>query len=74
LIKDDKVLGFDKDFNLIGQADFQEAGLLAMHPTKDLLYVGHTLSIPGVPQDIGAITRSTMNLVPIPLLYERPHA
>lgn len=74
LIGDGKVLKFDKNYNFIAEADFPAAGLLAMHPTKDLLYVGHTLSIPNVPQDIGAITRSTMNLQPITLIYERPHA
>jgi YVTN family beta-propeller protein len=74
LIGDGKVLKFDRDNNLIADADFESAGLLAIHPTKDLLYVGHTLSIPTVPNNIGAITRSTMNLVSVPLIYDRPHA
>jgi len=74
LIEDGKILKFDKDLNFIAEANFDAAGLLAMHPTKDLLYVGHTLSIANVPQNIGAITRSTMNLVTIPLTYIRPHA
>lgn len=74
LIEDGKVVKFDKDFNRIGDVDFEVAGLLAMHPTKDLLYVGHTLSVANVPQTVGAITRSTMNLDTIPVPYMRPHA
>lgn len=73
LISDGKVLKFDKDFNFIADANFKSAGLLAMHPTRDLLYVGHTLSIPNVPENIGVITRSSMTLQPIALPYERPH-
>jgi YVTN family beta-propeller protein len=74
LIEDGKVVKFDKDFNFVGDAPFVAAGILAMHPTKDLLYVGHTLSVANVPQTVGAITRSTMNLVTIPVPYMRPHA
>jgi YVTN family beta-propeller protein len=74
LIGDGKVVKFDKDNNFVAEADFDAAGLLAMHPTKDLLYVGHTLSIQNVPQTVGAITRSTMSLTPIPLPFTRPHA
>ena len=74
LINDGKVVKFDNNFNIIADADFESAGILSMHPTKDLLYVGHTLSVPNVPQTIGTITRSTMNLVTIPVPYERPHA
>jgi YVTN family beta-propeller protein len=74
LIEDGKVVKFDKDFNRVGDADFEVAGLLAMHPTKDLLYVGHTLSVANVPSTVGVITRSTMNLNTIPLPYMRPHA
>nr|HQU73619.1 YncE family protein [Calditrichia bacterium] len=73
LIGDGKVLKFNSDHELVGQADFVAAGLLALHPTKDLLYAGHTLSIPDVPATIAAIQRSTMTLTVIPLPFERPH-
>jgi YVTN family beta-propeller protein len=74
LINDGKILKFDENYNFIAEADFEAAGLLAMHPSKDLLYVGHTLSIPNVPQTLGAIQRTTMTLETISLPYIRPHA
>jgi YVTN family beta-propeller protein len=74
LIGDNKVVKFDKNYQVVADVDFPAAGLLAMHPTKDLLYVGHTLSISTVPQTIGVITRSTMSLTEISLPFPRPHA
>jgi len=74
LIGDGKVVKFDRNFQWVADVDFIAAGLLAMHPNKDLLYVGHTLSIPNVPQTIGVITRSTMTLQEISLPFSRPHA
>lgn len=74
LIGDGKVVKFNKNYQVVADVDFPAAGLLAMHPTKDLLYVGHTLSIPNVPQTIGAITRTTMTLQVISLPFSRPHA
>lgn len=74
LIGDGKVVKFNQDYEVIGEVDFPAAGLLAMHPTKDLLYVGHTLSLPNVPQTLGVIQRSSMTLQEISLPFSRPHA
>ncbi|MEL6820736.1 MAG: YncE family protein [Calditrichota bacterium] len=73
LIGDGKVLKFNSDNNLVGQADFIAAGLLALNPSKDLLYVGHTLSVPNVPSTNAVITRSTMALTEISVPFARPH-
>jgi len=74
LIGDGKVVKFNRDFDIVSEVDFPAAGLLAMHPTKDLLYVGHTLSLPNVPQTLGVINRSGMILQEISLPFSRPHA
>jgi YVTN family beta-propeller protein len=74
LIGDGKVVKFDRNFQFVADVNFPAAGLLAMHPTKDLLYVGHTLSIPNVPQTIGVINRTNMSIQEISLPFTRPHA
>jgi YVTN family beta-propeller protein len=74
LIGDGKVVKFDRNYQMVADVNFPAPGLLAMHPTKDLLYVGHTLSLPNVPQTIGVINRSNMTLQEISLPFTRPHA
>ncbi len=74
LINDSKILKFNRENELVGEAEFTDPGLLALHPTKDFLYVGHTLSIPSVPPTLGVIRRSDMNLTLVSLPFSRPHA
>ncbi len=73
LIGDGKVLKFDTHYNLIGSVDFPAAGILALNESNSLLYVGHTLSTPDVPQTLAAINYADMTLTQISLPYARPH-
>jgi YVTN family beta-propeller protein len=74
LIESGKVLKFNRNYELVDQADFESAGLLAMHPTKNFVYVSHTLSRPNVPPTLATIERSDMQLKNISLPFSRPHA
>jgi len=75
LIGDDRVVKFNTRNEVVGTVDFQSPGMLSLHPDKDLLYAGHTMSIPDVPSTIAVIQRSDMTPVQVPLsvLIDRPH-
>lgn len=68
------VLKFDRDNHLVGQADFEVPGMLALHPTRDLLVVGRSMMAVNPPQRIGMIRRSDMRIEEIDIFLPRPHA
>lgn len=75
LIGDDAVVKFNAKNELIGTVSFPSPGMLSLHPSEDLLYAGHTLSIPDVPSNVAVIQRSDMRPVAVPLSVpiDRPH-
>lgn len=75
LIGENRVLKFDRAGELVDQVEFEVPGLLALHPTDDVLYVGRSMSAVNPPRSIGVVRRSTMELEEeIEVLYPRPHA
>ncbi len=74
LIADGKILKFDRHNQLVGQADFETPGMLALHPTKDLLFVGRSMAAVNPPQRIGVVRRSDMTIDEIDTFFARPHA
>lgn len=74
LIGASKVLKFDRQHHLVGQVDFETPGMLALHPTEDLLYVGRSMMAVNPPTRIGAIRRSDMTVEEIDVFIPRPHA
>ncbi|HEX6939447.1 MAG TPA: YncE family protein [Longimicrobiales bacterium] len=75
LIGENRVLKFDRDNRLVAQVEFEVPGMLALHPTEDLLYVGRSMSAVNPPRSIGIVRRSTMELEDeVEVLYPRPHA
>jgi len=74
LIGDNKVLKFDRDNRLVGQVEFERPGMLAVHPTRDLLFVGRSMAAVNPPQRIGIIRRSDMAIEELDVFFPRPHA
>lgn len=75
LIGENRVLKFNRENELVDQATLEVPGLLALHPKKDLLYVGRSMSAVNPPQSFGVITRSDMDLLEeTDLFFSRPHA
>jgi len=75
LIGENRVLKFNRDNELVGQAEMEVPGLVSLHPTKDLLLVGRSMSAVNPPQSVGVIQRSDMKLLKeIPTFFARPHA
>ena len=74
LIGANVVAKFDRDNNLVGQVSFERPGMLAVHPTEDMLFVGRSLTAINPPSSIGLITKSTMEVEEIDVFFARPHA
>lgn len=75
LIGENRVLKFNRENELVNQTTLEVPGLLAIHPQKDLLYVGRSMMAVNPPQSFGVINRSDMDLLEeVDLFFARPHA
>lgn len=75
LIGENRVLKFNRDNELVGQAQMEVPGLMNLHPSKDMLLVGRSMSAVNPPQSLGMINRSEMNTAEeVATFFARPHA
>ena len=74
LIADWRVLKFDRDNNLVGQAEFETPGMLSLDPISDFLYVGRSMAAVSPPTRIGMIERDSMVINEVDVFFARPHA
>jgi len=74
LIGAGKVLRIDAYHRVIDEADFEAAGMLALDPTSDWMYVGRSMAAVNPPQWIGLVRRSTMGISQVDVFLPRPHA
>lgn len=74
LIGENRVLKFDRENRLVSSLEFERPGMLAVHPTQDLLFVGRSMAAVNPPQRIGMIRRSTMEAEEIDVFVPRPHS
>lgn len=74
LIGENRVLKFDRDNALVGQVELEVPGMLAIHPSQELLYVGRSMSAVDPPRRIGLVDRSDMSGDELDVLFPRPHA
>jgi YVTN family beta-propeller protein len=74
LIGAGRVLRVDAYHRVIDESTFQAAGMLAIDPTSDWLYVGRSMAAVNPPQWIGMLRRSAMALSQLDVFFPRPHA
>ena len=74
LIGENKVVKLDRANRVVGEAVFEVPGMMALHPTQDLLFVGRSMTAVNPPQRIGIIERSAMTVEELPVFFPRPHA
>jgi hypothetical protein len=74
LISDGRILKFDRDNRLVGEAEFETPGLLALDPNSERMYVGRSMAAVNPPPRIGVIDRSDMALEEVDVFFPRPHA
>lgn len=74
LIGENRVLKFDRENRLVASLEFERPGMLAVHPIRDLLFVGRSMAAVTPPQRIGMVKRSTMEVEELDVFVPRPHA
>ena len=74
MIGDNRIVKFDRNDRVVAQATFETPGMLSLHPTEDLLFVGRSMSAVNPPQRIGVVDRSDMSIEEVSVLFPRPHA
>jgi len=73
LIGENRILKLDRQNRVIGQAEFETPGLLALQSPGDRLYVGRSMSAVNPPRRIGVIRRADMRIDEIDILFPQPH-
>ena len=74
LIGENRIVKLDRGNRVVGQATFETPGMLALHPARDLLFVGRSMTAVNPPKRIGIIKRSDMSIEELDVLFPRPHA
>ncbi|HEX6309418.1 MAG TPA: YncE family protein [Longimicrobiales bacterium] len=74
LIGDNRIVKLDSNDRIVAQVPFETPGMLALHPTEDLLFVGRSMTAVNPPQRIGVLRRSDMLMNELPVFFPRPHA
>jgi YVTN family beta-propeller protein len=74
LIGANRVVKFDADNQVVGQAELEVPGMVVLHPTEDRMYVGRSMSAVNPPQRIGVLTRSGLEVEQADVFFPRPHA
>jgi DNA-binding beta-propeller fold protein YncE len=74
LIGAGKVLKLDPNDRVLGSAEMEVPGLIALHPSKDLMFVARSMSAVNPPPRMAVIRRSDMTVLDeVDLLFPRPH-
>ena len=74
LIGAGKVLKLDRNDRVLGSAEMEVPGLIALHPSKDLMFVARSMSAVNPPPRMAVIRRSDMAVLDeVDLLFPRPH-
>jgi YVTN family beta-propeller protein len=74
LIGAGKVLKLDRSNRLLGSVELEVPGLMSLHPSQDVLFVGRSMSAVNPPPRMAVVRRSDMKLLDeIDLLFPRPH-
>jgi len=74
LIGDNRVLKFDRENQIVGQAQFQVPGLMIRAADSNRLYVGRSMAAVNPPTSIGEIDTETMLVEEADVFFPRPHA
>ena len=75
LIGENRVLKFNQQNELVSRMETEVPGLMALHPTKDMLLVGRSMSAVNPPSSISLVQRSDMTPIrEVDTFFPRPHA
>lgn len=75
LIGENTVLKFNAANELVSRASLEVPGLMVVHPTDNVLFVGRSMSAVNPPQSFAVVDRTSMEVLDeVDLFFTRPHA
>lgn len=74
LIGEGVVAKLDREHRLVGTAEFETPGMLALDPANDRLFVARSMTAVNPPARIGIIRPSDMSIEEVEVFFPRPHA
>ena len=74
LIGDNRIVKLDRNDKVVAQATMETPGMMSIHPTQDLLFVGRSMTAVNPPPRIGVVRRSDLKIDELDVLFPRPHA
>jgi DNA-binding beta-propeller fold protein YncE len=74
LIGEGVVAKLDRNHRLVGTAEFETPGMLALHSEQDRLFVARSMTAVNPPPRIGIIRPSDMSIEEVEVFFPRPHA
>ncbi len=74
LIGEGVVAKLDSEHHLVGTAEFETPGMLALHHEADRLWVARSMTAVNAPPRIGIIRPSDMSIEEVEVFFSRPHA
>jgi DNA-binding beta-propeller fold protein YncE len=73
LIGDNRVVKFDRSDRVIAQRPMETPGMLALHPTADLLLVSRSMSAVNPPSRVAVVRRADLQGDEVDVFFPRPH-
>ena len=74
MIGENTVLKFNRENEMVDRFDFEVPGMLTLHPTRNLLLVGRSMSAVNPPKSIAMVNRGDMTAESLDTFFPRPHA
>ena len=74
LIGENTILKLDRSNRIVDRAEYEVPGMMALHPTEEVLYVGRSMSAVNPPRRIGRVDRGSMEVEELSVFFPRPHA
>jgi DNA-binding beta-propeller fold protein YncE len=74
LVGEHRVLQFDAGDRLVGSAEMESPGMLALDPSGERLMISRSMSATNPPRLLGLAEPSDMRLEELDVLFQRPHA
>ena len=73
LITENRVVKFDRDNRMVGQAELEAPGLMVRDPEGPWLYVARSMMAADPPRSVGRIDTGTMEVEELDVFFPRPH-
>jgi len=74
LVGEHRVLQFDSGDRLVGSAEMESPGMLALAPSGEPLMISRSMSATNPPRALGLAEPTDMRLEELDVLFQRPHA